>query len=761
MRKLIGWYFSLLFILLAIPIMACVHPVSLGDRVDNAAQIVMGTVIKQEAAWDTKRENIYTIYTLHSEAYLKGSMTSYYIDIILPGGIVEDEAQIMNPSIDLRINQFYLFTLENLSDEKKILFENISSSSNPQYQLYAYVQGALPKINDQFYDYLGAKPISQSTLLRYIKNKTGIEPVRPDGTLYYATTAPRHAPNGSYTPSRQRRAIILKDGDGNPTNTFYAGTANTTHELIIEGNSFGNTPGLIKFSNSDNGGQSYIDADRYATDLISWTDTKITIKIPQTAGTGTIQIYDAQNNFLDEAPITIKWSLKPIFSKYKNFQESTRQTINFTNYNGEGGYTLHYNSSTGLSSNADAVAAFERAMEMWQCSTGINWIISPTSTVNESLNDDESVIMFSPDVPAGVVAMTSSRYKASGSTKCDLMNTTWYLKEFDMEFAHPDNMITGLSWSYSQNPPAYNEFDFETISLHELGHAHGLGHINDSNSAMYFSIENGILKRNLEKNELEAGAYQMALSKEDNCITSKQPMEVHSSFCGVDHQQNIDQQVPKIGIKIYLEGYYNANTKLMRTELAEQALLPLLQPFGGEPYQYQGTESVPSMPTNIADWILIGIREAADYQTILCNKAVLLRSDGLLVDLDASEEINFDCIPPGTYYVSITHQNHLSVLTNGPIELNETATLYDFTLDVTAALGEQQLKLIDDKYYMNSGDFDCNGIINNTDYNLWKTRGAAINLYVPADADGNGVINSLDYNFWKVNSSKVGMLGGN
>jgi len=50
------------------------------------------------------------------------------------------------------------------------------------------------------------------------------------------------------------------------------------------------------------------------------------------------------------------------------------------------------------------------------------------------------------------------------------------------------------------------------------------------------------------------------------------------------------------------------------------------------------------------------------------------------------------------------------------------------------------------------------GVINNEDYNLWKTSGAAINTYSPADADGNGIINSLDYNLWKINRSKIGLI---
>jgi len=73
-------------------------------------------------------------------------------------------------------------------------------------------------------------------------------------------------------------------------------------------------------------------------------------------------------------------------------------------------------------------------------------------------------------------------------------------------------------------------------------------------------------------------------------------------------------------------------------------------------------------------------------------------------------------------------------------------------------MGTDQLKEIDGRYCMYSGDYDGNGIINNQDFNLWKQNVNDINTYIPADADGNGIINNLDFNLWKQNGSKVSIL---
>ena len=42
------------------------------------------------------------------------------------------------------------------------------------------------------------------------------------------------------------------------------------------------------------------------------------------------------------------------------------------------------------------------------------------------------------------------------------------------------------------------QYDFETIVMHELGHALGLGHSADTNSVMYSTLETGTARRTLE-----------------------------------------------------------------------------------------------------------------------------------------------------------------------------------------------------------------------------------------------------------------------
>ena len=186
----------------------------------------------------------------------------------------------------------------------------------------------------------------------------------------------------------------------------------------------------------------------------------------------------------------------------------------------------------------------------------------------------------------------------------------------------------------------------------------------------------------------------------------------------------------------------------MHNDLKQKNLLPLNQPFNTPPWNYNGTESLTSIPFSHVDWVLIIIRDVNG--NIISRAAGFVNIFGDVIDADGTFGIAVK--NPVGNYISVHHRSHLPVIAKYPYG-NGT---YNFTLSNTQVQGTEQMKLIDGIYMLYAGDYDGSGIINSSDFNNWTIQGAAINQYLPIDGDGNGIVNSIDYNLWQNNKSKVG-----
>ena len=731
---------------------AIIVPVELSVRVRHAKQIVLGEVVEQFAYWDASKHNIYTAHKLKVTAYLKDQQTEQYVQLITLGGIVEEEAQIVFPNIHLKIGKEYCLFMEEASATKIYPAASVRSrnANDIYFQAFAYVQGVLP-LNERVYvDNYAQTKWTESTLIDKIFKTSHFTPMAPNGKVFQA----RRPENERAASSRNSKTIQLSNGVGQPTSIFRAGTIEEAEEMIITGTDFGNEMGTIEFTNSNTGGLD-MGLLTYETDILYWTDTEIRLKIPSFAGTGVVNVRNKKGTSVGTANVTIEWTLSPIYSDYRNFEEDTRQMAKLLNVNKEGGYTILLNSSTGFSTDNNAAQAFERALNTWQCVSAVNWELDRTATTAGILKDDLCVIQYSTDLPYGVLGLATTRYKALGSSRCSQMNTLWSVREFDVEFAPESHLPAGFGWNFSTDNPSAFQFDFESIVLHELGHALGLGHVIDEEDVMHFAISNGQMRRNPNDHASEAANRKVAFSMADHCINSGIPMSAYPVDCS---ELGAPAAPITARIKILLEGFYNEATSEMNNYLTVAGLLPDTQPFNRSPYQYSGMEQLGTTSTDIVDWVLVQLRSVDNTAEIVHQKAALLRKDGFIVNEDGQEIVDFNLTENGEYFIAIHHKSHLAILSRESQLFSNSPGLYDFTLSEFTAMGDAQLSYLDGKFCLNAGDFDGNGIINNQDFNIWKLSSAAINSYLWADADGNGIINNQDYNFWKANTSKVSVL---
>lgn len=264
-------------------------------------------------------------------------------------------------------------------------------------------------------------------------------------------------------------------------------TAGTASLLTINGTDFGTTKGAVLFKDADNGGTTYIRAN--SSEIVSWNNYSIVVKVPQDAGTGQIAVLVNNVQYTSSTSLSIKYAV--IAASTNNGIEPIR----LINHNSLGGYTFQL--ETSFDANSAAKASFNRALASWKCKTNINWIVGEKTTVNTVAADDLNVIKFggNGEIENGTLGYTQSSWKRCASGK-------WELRDIDMVFNNRD-----YSWNYSTNSPAPNQFDFETVALHELGHAHSLGHVINPADPMHYAIGYGSVNRNLNTTNIEAGNY--------------------------------------------------------------------------------------------------------------------------------------------------------------------------------------------------------------------------------------------------------------
>jgi len=208
-----------------------------------------------------------------------------------------------------------------------------------------------------------------------------------------------------------------------------------------------------------------------------------------------------------------------------------------------------------------------------------------------------------------------------------------------------------------------------------------------------------------------------------------------------------------LNIKVLLEGCYDAEG-LMFANLSD--VLPTNQPYNIAPYFYEGTESVEVFYENIVDWILVQANLGEDLIPVETHAGLLLK-DGSIVASDGNALSFTNLAQNQAYSISIHHQNHLDVVSAQPILITDTIN-YDFSENIEMAFGEKPMTLLsDNKAALFAGDCWIDGVIQTTDYDLWKLQEDTMG-YHATDLNLDAITDSLDYELWQQNNSIFGVF---
>ncbi|MEM6800178.1 MAG: PQQ-dependent sugar dehydrogenase [Bacteroidota bacterium] len=219
---------------------------------------------------------------------------------------------------------------------------------------------------------------------------------------------------------------------------------------------------------------------------------------------------------------------------------------------------------------------------------------------------------------------------------------------------------------------------------------------------------------------------------------------------------------PKMEIELIakLEGPYSSSNGLMDDRLSSNQLISATDPYGlGE----TTTPAILNTTGNqaLVDWVKIDARDADDPTNIIASRAVLLQRNGKLITAQGSDRINFENLNPGSYFIVLSHYNHLAVMTANPINFSQNPQL-DFSSPTTSLYnpsGAQVLKNEGGVMLLWAGDSNGDGRVNVIDKNLyWLRENGAAYIYGTSSSDYNldGNINAIDYNlFWRINNSRI------
>ena len=217
------------------------------------------------------------------------------------------------------------------------------------------------------------------------------------------------------------------------------------------------------------------------------------------------------------------------------------------------------------------------------------------------------------------------------------------------------------------------------------------------------------------------------------------------------------KDIIKISPKVFLGEAYvieeGRMTDALRGDgnIAGTQLIPLASPYtianGYQAYDATAAQSVFTVTGNdaIVDWVYVELRNKNDINTVVTGASALLQRDGDVVTIDGVSPLEF-VMDPDDFYVSISHRNHMSIVTDQLSSLSASNEDIDFTDVGSVRETNNAVKQIDGVIYgMYGGNVNGDGQISIIDFFQSVGVSGLINSYNINDINLDGKVVTTDY----------------
>ncbi|MGB3591470.1 MAG: T9SS type A sorting domain-containing protein [Nonlabens sp.] len=469
--------------------------IPLTETAADSKIIVEAQVVAHQGRKDAGDSMIKTVHELRVSRVFKGNITGNSIELVTLGGVFNGEFNLVTSAVPLKKGQTGIFFL--------------SESGNGDYLLTHDRHGLIKYSQSEF----KASRYEQewfnipTTLHPALEQLTG-RASRSLGVLDFKFSAGSNITTLNITNISPLVSI-----------------AGVGQVLTITGSGFGTTRGNgeVSFRDANDGGVASVPS--LDTQYISWSDTQIEVEIPSGAGTGRVDVVPNGRGTVFNSAQTLQ-----ILANHTNFIVDVNGVdyayeIRLANDNGNNGYTWNYQDA--LVANSDARLTVDDSFQQWRCTTGRNFVRgtdlaggNAANTSNASGSDTINIVKFDTgEIP------TNSSTLGFLSTKGAVCNSSPPYIAFATEL---DFVINDETNFHFRDTPTMslnnNEIDFRSVANHELGHAQLLGHVLDSDEVMFFSISNGVTRRDISQNDQQGALIINQRSRFDQPSCSPGPM---------------------------------------------------------------------------------------------------------------------------------------------------------------------------------------------------------------------------------------------